>query len=223
MKHLVGIYAFFTLCVLTASVLSIVFSIVWRKKDLLLNMIFNSGDLTAGLVMGIALMITSVMSVAAIVQRNHVMGGLVALNWALIADAIIVLVVGTKIWFFSLRQRAEFHTLYAALTPANRIVFQDKFSCCGYFNATDLVEIGGKFCTSQDFANSLNQTVLANQCVTGITGETDLILNHTFTVTYGFMAPIIALFLASLCVIKVRQEIERFKSIDAKRGGRGFV
>jgi hypothetical protein len=54
------------------------------------------------------------------------------------------------------------------------------------------------------------------------------------------MAGIIGLFLSSLCVVKVvrasscllliwvltplqRQEIERFRRIDAKRGGRGFV
>jgi hypothetical protein len=55
------------------------------------------------------------------------------------------------------------------------------------------------------------------------------------------MVPIFGLFLASLCVIHVvrffpahwhgyltqallqRNEIERFKKIDSKRGGRGFV
>jgi hypothetical protein len=37
------------------------------------------------------------------------------------------------------------------------------------------------------------------------------------------MAVVIALFLASLCVINKRVEEERFKRIDAKRGGRGFV
>jgi hypothetical protein len=58
---------------------------------------------------------------------------------------------------------------------------------------------------------------------------------------YGYMAVILCLLLASLCVIKKvtsipfkcqsqqlnfnsqRQEDERFKKIDAKRGGRGFV
>lgn len=61
---------------------------------------------------------------------------------------------------------------------------------------------------------------------------------------YGFMAIVLCLLLASLCVIKKvclytfqmftifneknlycrqRQEDERFKKIDAKRGGRGFV
>jgi hypothetical protein len=37
------------------------------------------------------------------------------------------------------------------------------------------------------------------------------------------MAIVLSLFLASMCVIKRRQEEERFKRIDSKRGGRGFV
>lgn len=56
---------------------------------------------------------------------------------------------------------------------------------------------------------------------------------------YGFMAVVIGLFLANMCVIKKvsntnlfvltgadtqqRQEEERFEKIDAKRGGHGFV
>jgi hypothetical protein len=46
----------------------------------------------AGLVMGIALLLTSFLSVGAIIQRNHVTMGLVVLNWVLIADAVIVLI-----------------------------------------------------------------------------------------------------------------------------------
>lgn len=76
--------------------------------------------------MGIALLITSALSVGAIIQRNHVIIGLVILNWVLIADAIIVLVAGTFIWFYTLRERAEFHGRYAKLQPSQRITIQDK-------------------------------------------------------------------------------------------------
>ena len=45
----------------------------------------------------------------------------------------------------------------------------------------DTAEIGGTFCTSQDFANSLNLTNTANFCVTPITKKTDYTLENTFT------------------------------------------
>lgn len=84
----------------------------------------------------------------------------------------------------------------------------------------DTAEIGGTFCTSQDFANSLNATNSANFCVTPVTAKTDYTLENTFTYVlvesfeillltdahssiYAFMVPVIGLFLASLCVIQM--------------------
>lgn len=78
--------------------------------------------------MGIALLITTAFSIGAIIQRNHVTVGLVILNWVLIADSIIVLVVGTFVWFYTLRERAEYHVKYAQLQPSQRITVQDMVS-----------------------------------------------------------------------------------------------
>jgi FtsH-binding integral membrane protein len=222
-KYLHGFYGFFTLGLAVAGIVSILFSFLWRRNDLILNMTFSHSDLSAALVMGIALLITSFLSVGAIIQRNHVTIGLVILNWVLIADAIIVLIIGTIVWFYTLRERNEFHGEYAKLQPSQRITIQDQFKCCGYFNASDLIQIGGNFCQNSTFVNSLNTTVASNFCVSPITNYADTSLNDAFSTTYGFMAGIIGLFLSSLCVIKVRQEFERFRRIDAKRGGRGFV
>ncbi|KAF8503742.1 tetraspanin Pls1 family [Russula emetica] len=222
-KYLHGFYGFFTLGLAIGGILSILFSILWRRQDLMLDMTFSNSDLNAGLAMGIAFLITTALSIGAIIQRNHVTIGLVVLNWVLISDAIIVLIVGTFVWFYTLRERAEYHVKYARLQPSQRIAVQDMFSCCGYFNASDLVEIGGNFCQNSTFVNSLNTTVLSNFCVSPVTQHVDVSLNDVFSTTYGFMAGIVGLFLSSLCVIKVRQEIERFRRIDAKRGGRGFV
>jgi len=190
---------------------------------LILNMTFSRSDLDAGLAVGIALLFTSFVSVGAIIQRNHVTIGLVILNWLLIADSVIVLVVGTLVWVYTLCERSEYHSVYAKLQPSQRIFIQDQFQCCGYFNASDLIEIGGSFCQNSTFANSLNTTVTSNFCVAPITQHVDDSLNNVFSTTYGFMAGVIGLFLSSLCVIKVRQEFERFRRIDTKRGGRGFV
>jgi hypothetical protein len=143
-KYLYGFYGFFTLGLAIAGIISIVFSMLWRRNDMMLNMTFSNGDLngtsgclspaviflqlrlsSAGLVMGIVFLITTALSIGAIIQRNHVTIGLVVLNWVLISDAIIVLVVGTFVWFYTLRERAEYHVKYAQLQPSQRITVQD--------------------------------------------------------------------------------------------------
>ena len=84
--------------------------------------------------MGIALLLSSFLAIGAIIQRNHVTIGLVILNWVLIADAVIVLAIGSFVWFYTLRERNEYHVEYAKLQPSQRISIQDQvpssfFSC----------------------------------------------------------------------------------------------
>jgi len=222
-KGLMASWAFIDFLLLAAGGMSIALSIVWRAPSILMNMAISNEFLTAGMILGIMLCTTFLVSLGAVVQRNHVTVGFVVLNWFLIVDAVAVVVVGSMIWFFSLRQRNEFHTKWIALSSNDRITLQDQFHCCGYFNATDNPEIGGSFCVSQDFANSLSVNTTSNFCVTPVTLFTDYTLENTFTTIYGFMAVILSLLVASLCVIKKREEEERFKRIDAKRGGGGFV
>jgi len=221
-KALMGVWALLDVCLLAAGVFTIAMSIVWRSPNLLLNMVISDAYLTSGLVLGIALLVTFAVSIGAIVQRNHVTIGLVILNWTLIADALGIVIIGTFVWFMTLRERDNFHRVFAAQTPQTRIAIQDKLKCCGYFNSSDLVEIGGSFCVDENFVKNTNNAT-QNFCVTPITAYADNALMDVFTTIYGFMAVIICLFLASLCVIKKRLEDERFKKIDAKRGGRGFV
>jgi len=218
-------WAFIDFLLLAAGGMSIALSIVWREPNLLMNFTLHSDFLTAGMVLGIMLCATFLVSLGAVVQRNHVTVGFVILNWCLVVDALAVLAVGSLIWFFSLRQRAEYHTRWLALPDATKQAIQDKLSCCGYFNSTDgQVIIAGSFCTNQSFADGLganNNT--ANFCVTPVTKFTDYTLENTFTTIYGYMAVVLSLLIASLCVIKKRETEERFKKIDAKRGGSGFV
>lgn len=216
-RKLMGFWVFFDICLLAAGTISLALSIAWRAPNLLINMVFSNADLTAGTVLGVALLITFGISVGAIVQRNHVTLGLVILNWFLIMDAIGVLVIGTFVWFYTLRERAEFHALWIQQTSNNRIALQDKFQCCGYFNASDHSEVGGQFCANTTFVQNVTSF-----CVGPITSFADTSLNDLFTSVYGFMAVIMALFLTTVCVINKRLEDERFKKIDAKRG-RGFV
>jgi len=216
-KRLMGVWAFLDVMLLAAGAVTVALSMVWRSPNILLNMVFSNADLTAGTVLGIALLVTFAISIAAIVQRNHITMGLVILNWILIIDAIGIIIVGTFLWFFTLQERNNFHTVFSEQSSDIKIAIQDKLNCCGYFNLTDLVEFGG-ICSDEQAVATVNQT-----CVDPITTFADTTLNNVFTTVYGFMAIILCLFLASLCVIKKRQEDERFKKIDAKRGGRGFV
>ncbi|KAI0340668.1 hypothetical protein BDW22DRAFT_391989 [Trametopsis cervina] len=225
-KRVLGFYAFVDAWLVAAAALSIAMSVVWRSPNLMINFTFaySGMDLTAGLVLGIMLLLTFFTSVFAVVQKNHVTLGLVILNWTLIADAIAVVVIGSMIWFYSLHQRNNYFDVFKAASAQTRIDIQDKFSCCGYFAVNDIVETSAGFCsnsTNVGLVNTNNTDMF--RCVGPITGFTDFTLNNIFTTIYGYMAILIALFLASLCVIHQRNEAERFRKIDAKRGGRGFV
>ncbi|KII88922.1 hypothetical protein PLICRDRAFT_175173 [Plicaturopsis crispa FD-325 SS-3] len=223
-KKLMGAWMFLDFCLLASGAIALAFSIAWRAPNVLLNLVFSNADLTAGTVLGIAMLISFAFSIGAIVQRNHVTLGLVILNWILIVDALGIVIIGTFVWFFTLQERNNYHAKFLEASTAQQIAIQDKLNCCGYFNTSDAVAVGG-LCSSADFAVQHNST-----CVLPITAFADTTLNDVFTTVryrrskvYGFMAVIICFFLASLCVIKKRQETERFKKIDAKRGGKGFV
>ncbi|OJT14153.1 hypothetical protein TRAPUB_9264 [Trametes pubescens] len=237
-KRLMGAFAFVDFCLLAAGAILIAFSEIWRQPNLMFNFTLSNEMLTGGLILGIFFLMTFVLSIGAVVQKNHVTMGFVLLNWMLIIDALVVIVTGTIVWFFTLGERAHYFEVFKSLSRDTRIEIQDKFSCCGYFTQNDTVEIGGTFCANQTFVDTLldpNSTDTF-RCVAPLTKFTDFTLNNIFTTVstilgqpcelrsmYGFMAIVVLLFLASMCVIKRRQEEERFKKIDAKRGGRGFV
>ncbi|KAH7927750.1 hypothetical protein BV22DRAFT_1031509 [Leucogyrophana mollusca] len=217
-KKLLAAWVLFDLFLLAAGALSLTLSIVWRAPNLLLNLTFSNTDLTAGTILGIILLSTFVISIIAIIQRNNSTAGLIVLNWALLVDGIAVLVVGTYIWIYTLHERNNYHAVFGRQSNATKILIQDTLKCCGYFSATDEVALGGTFCPNSAAAAAANSF-----CVTPITQSADVTLNNTFSTIYGFMAIVVGLFLATTCVIKKRQEYQRFEKIDAKRGGQGFV
>jgi len=208
---------------LISGLISVILSQAWRVPNAILNMVLSNAELTAGTVLGIALIVTFLISIVAIAQKNHVTLGFVIFNYALLLDAMGIIIIGTFVWWYTLEERANFHQLWLQASSATRIGLQDQFQCCGYFNGADLAEIGGNFCVSRDFVNSLPSADLNSFCVTPVTGFADSTLNNIFTTVYGFMAIVVCLLLTTLCVIRKRQEDERFKKIDAKRGGQGFV
>ena len=80
----------------------------------------------AGLALGVALLITFAISISAIIQPNHVIIGLVILNWTLVVDAVGIIVIGTFIWFYTLQERDNFQKIFLGLTSNQRISLQDQ-------------------------------------------------------------------------------------------------
>lgn len=76
--------------------------------------------------LGIVFIMTFVLSIGAVVQKNHVTMGFVLLNWMLIVDALIVIVTGTIVWYFTLGERAHYFGVFNSLSRDTRIEIQDK-------------------------------------------------------------------------------------------------
>jgi hypothetical protein len=208
-RYLMGFWTLMDVLLLGAGGLSVGMSIVWKKPDLIMNTVLTPGMLlgtvssilssvfpsliiclpTAGLILGIMLLITFVVSVGAIVQANHVTIGLVILNYCLVVDSIAVLIVGTIIWYPSLQQRALFHKSWVNFSDAQRTGLQNQWKCCGYFNASDSATVtnnAGDYCNPSQVA-FLNLLDLGNDdnahffCVKPYTLASDYTLENTFT------------------------------------------
>ncbi|KAG8981879.1 phospholipid scramblase 1 [Tulasnella sp. 425] len=215
-KSLKSVWAFLNVALLASGAVLIAFSVIWRTPDVVRNFLISNLDLTAGLVLGIMFLVTWLISIAGILQQNHVTVGLVATNWALIMDAIGVMIIGTMVWVYTLQPTKNFLGEWEATSSVTRQSIQDTLKCCGYRNSTEFGIIGG-FCSDDDFAAS------QVGCSTIILPKADYTLNNVFSVIYGFMAVIICFFLATVSLVYQRKEEERFRKIDEKRGGRGFV
>ncbi|GLB35154.1 putative tetraspanin [Lyophyllum shimeji] len=190
-RKLMGVWVALDFLLLAAGAVTLALALAWKAEhaNTLLNLVLTPNYLTAGMVLGIALLVTFAISIGAIVQKNHVTIGLVVLNYTLLVDAIGIVVIGTFIWFFTLQERNNFHVRWQDASRDTRIKLQDQLKCCGYFNGTDLAEIGGGFCQSQEFVAALNTSVLTNFCVQPITNYADMTLNNVFTYVYYLSLP----------------------------------
>lgn len=213
-KSLMLVWGVLDFLMLAAGGALIAFSVVFRAPDAIRNLVLNPPDLDFALALGIIYVVTFAVSIGAVIQRNHITIGLAILNWVLIINTTITVVYGSTLWFMTLQEHANYANVWNATTPAARIAVQEKLHCCGFANNT-AVEASG-FC-----ANPTN--ALDNGCSVPFVNISDTMLMDAFTTVYSFTAILVMLFVATMCVIKKRQEQERFRRIDAKRGGRGFV
>lgn len=127
-KSLKSVWAFLNVALLASGAILIAFSVVWRAPDVVRNFLVSNLDLTAGLILGIMFLVTWLISIAGILQQNHVTVGLVMTNWALILDAIGVLIIGTMVWIYTLEPTKNFLQEWEAASPATRQALQDKVS-----------------------------------------------------------------------------------------------
>jgi hypothetical protein len=130
------------------------------------------------MVLGILYAVTFIISVGAIVQRNHVTIGLVTLNWLLILDTTFTVLFASVLWFRTLQEQDNFEKVWVAAPAQARLTLQDQWRCCGYRNSTNM-EIGGTVCSTFEVANS---TI---GCMTQFTGQADELLSQSFTYVYS--------------------------------------
>jgi len=136
---------------------------------------------------------------------------------SLIFTGLATVIIGTVMWFFTLRERAAFETVWIDQNVATQAFLQDTLQCCGYWNATT----AGLLNSATGFCSNIQNVTAVEPCVTPITGFADTLLNDIFSTVFGFMAVQLLLFLVTICVINDRHEEERFRRIDEKRGVRG--
>ncbi|KAK4685201.1 hypothetical protein P7C73_g4954, partial [Tremellales sp. Uapishka_1] len=250
MRKLLILWGVLDIFLLASGVISIAFSFIWAKPNVLLNMIFEQVNLKLGLVLGIVYIVSCLLSIPGIMSPNEKTGMLKVLNFKLIVDSTLTFVIGTVIWFYSLRQRAEYSVVWGEQTPGVQQEIQDTVrlrlphllsssALSSHAAVTGLSAFlsihrelkassrngtaSGQFTTEQGFCS--DTTFAANQtgCITEITAKTDYTLNNVFTTIYGFETIVVCFFVATVCVINERCIAVRFARIDEKRGGGGFV
>lgn len=204
---------------------------VWRMqeqttvmgKHTLRTLVIGKLDLTTATVLGVFIIISFIIGLVGFYQsagpekKGNTLG-LVVFNWSLICTTVFTVIVGSIIWFFTLRERRDFMRIWLQQPAATQAFLQDTLSCCGYWNATDI----GLFTQNTGFCSAITNVTAVPGCVTPITAFADYFLNNVFTTIYGFTAVEASLFLITCCLIISRHEEDRFRRIDSKVGG-GFV
>ncbi|WWC68125.1 uncharacterized protein I206_102047 [Kwoniella pini CBS 10737] len=226
MRKLIIIWSFLNFCLFSAGILLITLSILLSKPDyLILSLISTKINLKIiGITLGSTYIFSTIFSIISILFSSIENSNLLKiLNIWLIIIAFLTLIFGSYIWIFSLNQISTFFEIWLNQSINIQERIQDKFQCCGYFNGT--LEGGFKnqigFCSNSIFAS--NQIGCQSIITSAKSPGSDFTLENIFTSIYGFEIIIGLLFLITVCLINERQIKVRFKRIDEKRGGGGFV
>ncbi|KIM31717.1 hypothetical protein M408DRAFT_327171, partial [Serendipita vermifera MAFF 305830] len=192
-KQLMAVWGLLDFLMLAAGGGMIALAVILRAPDAIRALVLTDFDLNFGLVLGVMYVVGFVVSVGAIIQRNHVTIGLAILNWFLILNSVVTIVFGSNLWFMTLQEEQNFGNVWNATTAERRIAVQDQLQCCGFANNT-AVEVGG-FCADPTRAAD-------NGCDIKFTTIADTMLMDAFTTVYALTGILLMLFLATMCVIK---------------------
>ncbi|GAA5832088.1 hypothetical protein JCM11251_002815 [Rhodosporidiobolus azoricus] len=218
----------------------IVVSQVWRLQwsegvgiETLRSFVLSGTDLTAATVLGVALLSVLVIGILGFVQgyrpgslQRKEAKGLILFSWLLAGTMIATLVVASIQWFFTLTEVEDFRKVWLKKDVATQAFLQEKFDCCGYWNASSAGLFNPSTAASgicAPFTQPGANVTEVQGCMPPIVAFADYFLNNVFTTLYGLSTIQFALFLITCCLIISRRDEERLRLVREKAGGSGFV
>ncbi len=165
-------------------------------------------DLPGAIIVGLIITGAVLVSLPGIVVTSKSYLGYYA--WINIVSLLATMIYGLRIWYTTLVERASFSKVWTGESQETRAYLQDRFGCCGYYNATSPLYTPSAACSSDDVAASMVG------CVGPFVSYLDIILNRLFTTMFGFLGIGLVALLTSMMVMKQRTEAKRFKVIAMK-------
>ncbi|KAL2217245.1 tetraspanin [Thermoascus aurantiacus ATCC 26904] len=137
-------------------------------------------------------------------------------GYLVVVCATFTLVLGLRVWFDTLKTRANLSTLWGQQPPEVQSLLQQRFDCCGYINSTFPPFQQDSVCTTPLVAAQ------KQGCVGPFATFANIFLDFIFTADFGIVGIDTILLLCTAVVLKDRKERERYRLIDAKNGLQGF-
>lgn len=134
---------------------------------------------------------------------------LTAQAWLVVFCALFTLVVGLEIWFSTLETHKNLAPVWAQQSTFVQSMLQFKFQCCGYDNPSLFIQ--DSVCPSASVAAELGS------CMVPFGAFANRFLDVVFTTFFGFVAIDMMLLLSTMCLLKDRKELARYKLIDEKQ------
>jgi len=177
------------------------------------HLLLKSCPLTAAIVNSVFIFITFLVSLPALVMRQN-KGWLRAHGWMTVVCALFTLILGLVIWFQTLQTRSELLGVWANEAPRTQGLLQQKFNCCGYLSFRQPPFVQDSTCPNR-LAAAQKQG-----CITPFSNFANQYLDVVFTGFFGMVGVDALLLLCTVCVLKYREEQERYRHIDEKNVNR---
>ncbi|PSR93827.1 tetraspanin [Coniella lustricola] len=178
------------------------------------NLIYQEFPLTAGIVNGILVFVTFLLTIPAMITPTR--GWLKLSYFFIVSSALFSVILGLYMWILTLRTKEDFSPIWDKQTTQIQDLMQTQFACCGYFNSTSPAFVTDSTCPSPAAA------ALMRGCAAPIASFVNVFVDDLFTGVFGMAGVDLALLLATACLLKDRKERARFRYIDAKVEGRGM-